>query len=153
MLLADKLPFESPIQPGEIRPIAGDARLIPPSRINPNVSAAIDEVLVRALQFEARSRYQNAQELLVALDTAETMKPKAVDAKSADFGPSKAALGAHSGGNDEDGRRLVGRALECGRTGRLAEAADVMEEAFNKSPSLRAKYSEAVKLWRRGISM
>jgi eukaryotic-like serine/threonine-protein kinase len=153
MLLTDKLPFESPIKSGEIRPIAGDARLIPPSRINPNVSAAIDEVLARALQFDARSRYQNAQELLVALDTAETMKSKPMDAKSANFGPSKAALGAHSGGNDEDCRRLVGRALECGRTGRLAEAADVMEEAFNKSPSLRAKYSEAVKLWRRGISM
>jgi hypothetical protein len=29
----------------------------------------------------------------------------------------------------------------------------MMEEAFNKSPALRGKYSEAVQLWRRGISM
>jgi serine/threonine-protein kinase len=37
--------------------------------------------------------------------------------------------------------------------GRLFEAADIMEEAFNKSPSLREKYSNQVRLWRCGISM
>ena len=36
---------------------------------------------------------------------------------------------------------------------RLADAADLMEEAFNKSPELRQKYAHQVKLWRCGISM
>ena len=39
------------------------------------------------------------------------------------------------------------------QVGRLAEAADLMEEAFNKSPELRQKYAHQVKLWRCGISM
>ena len=37
--------------------------------------------------------------------------------------------------------------------GKLFDAADVMEEAFNKSPSLRQKYANQVRLWRCGVSM
>jgi len=37
--------------------------------------------------------------------------------------------------------------------GRLFEAIDIMIEAFNKSPSLRQKYTNQVRLWRCGISM
>ena len=48
---------------------------------------------------------------------------------------------------------LVDKALEARRGGRLGEAADLMEEAFNKSPDLRDKYAHQVKLWRCGISM
>jgi serine/threonine-protein kinase len=48
---------------------------------------------------------------------------------------------------------IVQKALKAGRAGRLAEAADLMEEAFNKSPDLRQKYDHQVKLWRCGISM
>ena len=48
---------------------------------------------------------------------------------------------------------LVDKALEARRSGRLGEAADLMEEAFNKSPDLRDKYAHQVKLWRCGISM
>lgn len=36
---------------------------------------------------------------------------------------------------------------------RLADAADLMEEAFSRSPALRAKYASRVKLWRAGVSM
>ena len=66
---------------------------------------------------------------------------------------SKAAFGEQPAAIEEDGEQLVLRALELGRTGRLLEAADVMEEAFNKFPELREKFSETVKLWRRGVSM
>jgi serine/threonine-protein kinase len=48
---------------------------------------------------------------------------------------------------------LVRKAFEARGAGRLAEAADLMEEAFNKSPELREKYASQVKLWRCGISM
>jgi serine/threonine-protein kinase len=37
--------------------------------------------------------------------------------------------------------------------GTLADAADLMEEAFNKWPELRNKYEYQLKIWRRGISM
>ena len=56
--------------------------------------------------------------------------------------------------DQEEGRRLVRQAIEKARKeGRLIEAADMMEEAFNKSPELRGKYESQVKLWRCGISM
>ena len=37
--------------------------------------------------------------------------------------------------------------------GQLFDAADMMEEAFNKSPFLREKYANRVRLWRCGVSM
>ena len=48
---------------------------------------------------------------------------------------------------------LVQKVFKVRQAGRPAEAADLMEEAFNKSPELRQKYSHQVKFWRRGISM
>jgi serine/threonine-protein kinase len=50
-------------------------------------------------------------------------------------------------------RTLAEKALEARRCGRLGEAADLMEEAFNKSPDLRNKYAHQVRLWRCGVSM
>jgi serine/threonine-protein kinase len=67
---------------------------------------------------------------------------------------SKSVLGAHSPANQEEAHRLVRTALKKAKEeGHLFDAADIMEEAFNKSPSLRQKYSEQVRLWRCGISM
>jgi serine/threonine protein kinase len=153
MLLTDKLPFASSRESPTGPLVGAPPRLTPPSRINPNVTQALDAVLDRALKPDARDRYQTAQELLSALEAAEAIKLPVAAAKTLDPGPSKSALGGHSGANEEEGQRLAIRALDCGRTGRLLEAADMMEEAFNKSPALRGKYSEAVQLWRRGISM
>jgi hypothetical protein len=48
---------------------------------------------------------------------------------------------------------MARNAIELKKNGRLSDAADLMEEAFNKSPDLRAKYAQHVKLWRCGISM
>jgi serine/threonine-protein kinase len=48
---------------------------------------------------------------------------------------------------------LVQKAFKARQAGRLADAADMMEEAFNRSPELRQKYANQVKLWRCGISM
>ena len=73
--------------------------------------------------------------------------------KSVSSEPTKAVLGNPSPMDGSHARTLVEKALEARRGGRLAEAADLMEEAFNKSPELRAKYSPQVKLWRCGISM
>jgi serine/threonine-protein kinase len=43
--------------------------------------------------------------------------------------------------------------MEAKAAGRLTEAADLMEEAFNRSPDMRGKYERQVKLWRNGIAM
>ena len=39
------------------------------------------------------------------------------------------------------------------RPGMLIEAADLMEEALKKSPSLRDRYEYRIRLWRRGVVM
>jgi len=48
---------------------------------------------------------------------------------------------------------MASEALQLKKTGRLGDAADIMEVAFNKWPQLRGKYANQVKLWRCGISM
>lgn len=155
MLLTDKLPYEAatPIEASGARTDVRDDVLVPPSRINPNVTSPLDAVLKRALKRNAADRYQNARELLDALEAAEAAPVRQPAKRLVEAMSSKTAFGDYSGGNEEEGEQLALKALELGRTGRLLEAADVMEEAFNKSPSLRGKYSEKVKLWRRGVSM
>ena len=152
MLLTDKLPFERAALSADAPPRT-TALLVPPSRINPNVTTSLDHVLERALKPDSRERYQNAEELLQAIEAAETAKLPAGTARSSADGGSKAALGDYSGTDEEEAKRLAAKALDCRRTGRLTEAADIMEESFNKSSALRDKYTEAVKLWRRGIAM
>ena len=152
MLLTDKLPFDRDAVSADAPPRT-TALLVPPSRINPNVTTSLDHVLARALKPDSRERYQNAEELLQAIEAAETAKLPAGTARSSADGGSKAALGDYSGTDEEEAKRLAAKALDCRRTGRLTEAADIMEESFNKSSALRDKYTEAVKLWRRGIAM
>jgi len=49
---------------------------------------------------------------------------------------------------------MAERALELSRQhGQLAEAADMMEESFNKWPDLRGELEYWVKLWRKGMSV
>jgi eukaryotic-like serine/threonine-protein kinase len=152
MLLTDKLPFDRAAVSADSPP-RSTALLVPPSRINPNVTTSLDHVLERALRADSGERYQNAGELLQAIEAAETAKLPAATARSTADGGSKAALGDYSGTDEEEAKRLAAKALDCRRTGRLTEAADIMEESFNKSSALRDKYTEAVKLWRRGIAM
>jgi serine/threonine protein kinase len=152
MLLTDRLPFDQPTASTDALPRTATP-LVPPSRINPNVTSSLDQVLQRALSIEPRERYRNAAELLSAIEAAENVRIPPRASVSRDGSASKLALGDYSGTDEEEAKRLVSKALECGRSGRLAEAADIMEESFNKSSTLRDKYAEAVSLWRRGIAM
>jgi serine/threonine-protein kinase len=77
-----------------------------------------------------------------------TSKPKALSSEA-----SKTVLGMPSPVNENHAIDLTKKAFQARQAGRLAEAADLMEEAFNKSPELRQKYAHQVKLWRCGVSM
>jgi serine/threonine-protein kinase len=49
---------------------------------------------------------------------------------------------------------MADKAVKLARdAGKLLEAADLMEEAFNKWPDLRTRYEYQLTIWRRGISM
>ncbi|MBW2740480.1 MAG: hypothetical protein JRE64_16910 [Deltaproteobacteria bacterium] len=60
----------------------------------------------------------------------------------------------HTAPNEEKAREMAEQARRMTRQGlKFNEAADIMEEAFNKWPALRDEYGYQIKLWRRGISM
>jgi serine/threonine-protein kinase len=114
----------------------------------------LDSVVMKALEKKPDNRYSTAKGLLQAL---EDWKPAFTESphksKTLSSEPSKAALGMLSPADEGLANDLARRAFKARQAGRLAEAADLMEEAFNKSPETRHKYAHQVKLWRCGISM
>lgn len=153
LLLTDQLPYEVPHDLGW-----GSSKLFqdpirPPSEFNADVNSALDEIVANALRFEPLERYQNAVEMLDAL---EGWKPgvRSVSAKNMVPGLSKEALGSPQvSKNRELGDQMAKQAIVLKNQGRLSDAADLMEEAFNKWPDLRQKYASQVRLWRCGVSM
>jgi serine/threonine-protein kinase len=154
LLLTDRLPFEMP--EGVTWETKGlfDKPVIPPSEINPDANPAMDAIVSKILERRASERYPTAKELLHALEQWKLGAQESVTRHGRGTSePSKAVLGTPSPVDESAAQDLAKRAFKARETGRLAEAADLMEEAFNKSPSLRQKYAHQVKLWRCGISI
>jgi serine/threonine protein kinase len=154
LLLTDKLPFEMPANVSWRSENLFDKPLSPPSETNPDVNPALDSIVRKTLETRPGDRYPTARELLSALENWKPTTHEFVhNRKTLSSEPSKAVLGMPSPANEGMATDLVQKAFGASRTGRLAQAADLMEEAFNKSPELRQKYAQQVKLWRCGISM
>jgi eukaryotic-like serine/threonine-protein kinase len=150
MLLTDRLPENSATAkvPQGLKP------LIPPSRLNPEADTVLDGIVAKALSGEPAARYRDARELLGALDgwkPAYAAGPAGTKHLSSE--PSKFSLDGGAARDSRGAQELVTAAEVLAKAGRLSEAADTLEEAFNKSPSLRDRYAEKVRLWRCGISM
>jgi serine/threonine-protein kinase len=110
--------------------------------------------VIKSLEKTVDERYPTAKELLDALENWKPGAPELSQKSKTVFGePPKSVLGSPSPANEKEAQDLARRAFEARRSGRLAEAADIMEEAFNKSPDLRTKYAQQVKMWRFGVSM
>lgn len=154
LLLTDLLPFTIPADVNWQSKNLFDKPVTPPSQINPDVNRVLDAIVLKTLEIKSRNRYQTAKELLSAL---EVWKPAIAEpsAKSKIFSSeaSKTVLGVPTPANETQAEQFTKKAFQARKAGRLAEAADLMEEAFNKSPELRAQYAHQVKLWRCGISM
>ena len=155
LLLTDKLPFDMPSEFGWGNCTAIEDQFKAPSQLNPDSNSSLDNITQKALSFDPSKRYQNASELLDAL---EKWKPGHQRTSSQQLrnqsGWSKTALGSPlSSANQEEAEAIVRQALTLKENGLLSDAADAMEEAFNKSPILRNRYNNMVKLWRCGISM
>jgi len=154
MLLTDRLPIDVPSDWERSGADKRDAAITPPSQVNPDVDSAMDEIVMKALHKDPQHRYASAHELLTALERwklATHLQPSR-SSSSLDQ-PSKAVLGSPPTRDDVAAQDYSRRAFEAKTLGRLSEAADLMEEAFNKSPDLRIKYEHQVKLWRCGITM
>jgi len=153
LLLTDQLPFQFPNDLGWGTKNLFKEPIRPPSAFNADVNAALDAIILKTLEFKPAARFQNAHELLEALSS---WRPnlKASNPKSVRIEVSKTALGRNlSSPNEQEAEEMARMALLLKRKGKLADAADIMEEAFNKWPDLRSKYERHVKLWRCGISM
>jgi serine/threonine protein kinase len=154
MLLTDRLPLEvHPDFAGPDNP-AKDFRVTPPSQINPDVDNSLDVIVLKSLDKDPKRRYLNAKGFLAALEEwRPNMSPRVAGSYRTIDGPSKSVLGMAPVRDDNEAREFARRAFEARQSGRLADAADLMEEAFNKSPELRVKHEHQVKLWRCGIAM
>jgi len=154
MLFTDQLPFDIPANADWGTKHLFDKQVVPPSQFNVDVDENLDAIVMKTLEKRADGRYPTAKELLEAL---EKWKPATLEKRSRrkviSSEPSKMILGSPSPANDRAAQDLAKRAFKARVDGQLVEAADLMEEAFNKSPSLREKYANHVKLWRCGISM
>jgi len=157
MLLTDNIPFDVDKHPG--RGNGESLRTSPPvpSQYNVEANSALDRIVLKCLSPRPEDRYADAEELLKALNAWKpgdsfSDKPAPSSASVSQF--SKDALGRRSTPNQSKAESLVREAIQTAKQkDKLNEAADMMEEAFNKWPSLREKYATKVTLWRRGIHM
>jgi eukaryotic-like serine/threonine-protein kinase len=155
LLLTDRLPYEDPEELAEAGSPAAGRPPTPPSRLNALVDPDLDEIVLRALALEPRERFPSAVEMLAALDRSESAARGVPPSSKDEIGKSseKSALGAHTTADEQAAAKMATTAVELSRqAGRLAEAADLLEEAFNLSPRLRERYEYRLQLWRRGIS-
>ena len=153
LLLTDHLPFSFPTDLGWGSRDLFKEKVRPVSDLNADVNRELDAIILKSININPADRYQNAKEMLNDLDK---WKPGTgfVSTKSIPADVSKAALGpVQSSQNKTLAQEMAQLAFGLKKQGRLADAADAMEEAFNKWPDLRQKYAPQVRLWRCGISM
>lgn len=152
LILTDELPFQVDADLGWGQDVTKWEIPDKPSQWNVQVNPKLDRIVMKCIDFDPAKRFQNAEELLVAL---ESWKPgvKSDTKKSISSVTAKSVLGAASSLDEEAGREMAKLARTLAREGNLGAAADKMEEAFNQCPSLRTKYADQVRLWRMGISM
>jgi len=154
-LLTDRLPYA---ELGDHDLLDGECfkrPLIPPSRLNLQVDPGLDQIVLRALALEPEDRYPTAKELLADLEKWKPHTPgTAKQPRSSTSDMAKTALGEHSPADETKARQMVAQAIKLAReASKPMEAADLMEEAFNKWPGLRDRYEYQLKLWRCGIIM
>ncbi len=156
LLLTDRLPVEVDPAFGWSNKKAFEKELVPPSSWNVEVDIDAEKIVLHCLEMNPVKRYQSAKDLLDALNRWKKPTPSKETClkKSISSEESKSGFGAYSPFNQKEGQNLARLAIKKAKEeGRLFEAADIMEEAFNKTPSLRQKYANQVRLWRCGISM
>jgi serine/threonine-protein kinase len=153
LLLTDRLPYVANEDMGLVDDKCFDEAPIVPSRLNIQVDPTLETICLRALATAVQDRYPSAIELLEEL-TKWKPRPKTAAGvtKVPSSDASKSVLGLYSPGDEDHARKIVQQAIRLSQqAGKLGDAADLMEEAFNKLPSLRIDKEHILQLWRRGI--
>jgi serine/threonine-protein kinase len=156
LLLTDRFPFDDDLDLEDFEKGRFEQPLRSPCQLNVSIDEHLESIVYRCLALNVKERYQNAMELKVALDAWVPGK-KRCKGKTLDFGhlsdTPKTAMSSKSTPDEDGARKMAADALKMSRfVGKLNEAADLMEEAFNKWPKLREEYEYKVIIWRKGIS-
>ncbi len=155
LLLTDRFPFSDEFDLEALDMDRFERPLLPPSRFNVSVDEVLDDIVFRCLAINPKERFQNALELIQALDQWQQKgKQRKIDLEASRLSSViKNPLSSCSIPNEKEGVELARKAknLAC-VVGKLNEAADLMEEAFNRWPQLRKKYEYHVTIWRKGVS-
>jgi serine/threonine protein kinase len=156
LLLTDHLPYtgvtELDLIKGATKGTAFDQPLLVPSKLNLDIDPGLDRIVLKALALDPQDRYPDAPAMLDDLDAWSSTPRLAAEASEAEV-TSKDRVGMAASPFDQSAAMaMVERASRLARqAATLAEAADLMEEAFNKAPGLRDRYASRVRLWRNGI--
>lgn len=152
MLLTDKFPYEIDSGIGWASAETFDEEVVLPSQINIMVDPVLENITMKCIAKESSQRFQNAHQMLTALSKWE--KPTEDNVAVGLSENAKKLFGDVDPADEVEAQRLIKQAIKLAREeGKLMQAADIMEEAFNKAPGLREKNSSRLKLWRAGISM
>lgn len=153
LLLTDRHPYIGPDEDLVFEEMNFDRPFITPSQLNILVDPGLDQIVCRCLALKPEDRFASARELLAELEKWQPRpEPKTSPGKVSPPGSSKSALGYGTSLNQKKAQEMIDKAYKLSRQpGKLSEAADIMEEAFNKWPELREEYENQVKLWRNGI--
>ncbi len=156
LLLTDRFPFSDDFDFESLQNSRFEQPLRAPSYYNNNVDETLDSIVYKCLALNVKDRFQNAVELQTALSnwTPRKRYRKKQSVEKSQFPSSeKKAIGLASTLDRDKAMQLSKEAVQLSYyVNRLTEAADMMEEAFNKWPKLREKYEFKVVLWRKGIS-
>jgi serine/threonine protein kinase len=154
LLLTDRLPF-----PIESRMDFSSGKcwkhsLIPASRFNAQIDSTLDSIVSRSLGIKPTDRYPDAAAMLGDLVEWKPSESKSSPKGKGGADEYKSALGPLAQSKQTAAKGMVAEALRLSRdASKLIEAADLLEEALNKSPNLRERYEYQLKLWRRGIAV
>lgn len=152
LLLTDRLPFLASGEQCDTMTIRSFQRtLVPPSRFNFQSNAMLDAIVEKALALDVTERYRSAVDMLSDLELWQAGLNGGRQESPISTLP-KSALGQLSPADAMGAQEMADKALAMARViNQLGEAADLMEQAFNRNPDLRERYEYRVKLWRRGI--
>ena len=154
LLLTDRLPFAEEEEVDTLDTGRFERHIIPPGRLNLQVDGLLDQILLQALALEPDDRYADAKQMLADLERWKPTPSSGGQRKAVPADSSKTALGMHTPPDDAEARQLARTALSLAQEpGKLNEAADLMEEAINRWPELRAEHEYRLQLWRRGLVM
>lgn len=151
LLLTDQLPFPLIEKKGVGDIPVFESPLYPPSNHNVNVDQFLDQIVLKALSISLDSRYSCAMDLLADLEKwnagAKKNEKKLTSTKNA-----KSILGPIETFDQNAAEKMTDQAISLAKQyNKLPEAADLMEQAFNKWPAFREQYAYRVTLWRKGI--